>query len=263
MSQLLNWIQFITTQYKCMSHLVNTFKNNTQPLPSSSCEIIEHYKSRDEFFINSGLLFIGIMNHYFPKHVKNPDLASVNLESERQVVWNLAHKELEMKCIYLLEDYKQDALNNRLDCKKLGKHLEEYFNFFNGSSKTNSSSQDNVHKITSPSSLVTAIGMKVLTPKMETKSTELVVMEPIKPITTTTSPTTTHKPLPALPIHSTTNTQIPNNSSFTNNPHIENNISKAVNQQDEEEEKKELIYSKGMVFIDKEDSEEYYNTFKF
>ncbi|KAF0973606.1 hypothetical protein FDP41_008310 [Naegleria fowleri] len=133
--RMIAWLQLITSQYKCMSHL-NLFRNQTistnSTLAISSQKICEIYHSQDEFFMNNGLLFIGIMNHYFPKHVKNPDLASVNFQKEMEVVWTLAHTHLEIPCHYSLEEYKlHSSHGNCLNFSKLGKHLEEYYFFLN------------------------------------------------------------------------------------------------------------------------------------
>ncbi|KAG2374649.1 hypothetical protein C9374_010668 [Naegleria lovaniensis] len=298
--RLIDWLQFLTSQYKCMSHL-NLFRNDhhfttNSSTPISSQKICEIYHSQDEFFMNNGLLFIGIMNHYFPKHVKNPDLASVNFQKEIEVVWTLAHTQLEMPCHYSLEEYHSSVKGNGLNFSKLGKQIEEYYFFFNNDEKdnvsslgqnyTNSQRKNDSKKqcvISSASSLVTALGNQSVsttisskqnsptTQKFNPKIEDIIVLEyNTHQVAGSTNPmkmtshefiqnSTTKKPLPTLPVTSFQDkTTLSLNKT---NPQLEKAITQLISE-DHEEKEQPVFFSK-TAFVDKEDSEEYYQKFKY
>ncbi|EFC47395.1 predicted protein [Naegleria gruberi] len=280
------WITQICTHFSSVSHLLYIRENCTPThqlkilqqeqvsdisfsTPHHQLLEIQHLLSllykQDSFCIKSGLLLICIMHHYFPKHIKNPDNASVNIEKECELVWQLAHSTLEMKSHYEYSQFKLDSYKDCLNFEKLTLHFLEYFKFFN-----NLSSEDLISnsplKITSVSSMVGLFGKSLSDGNSLKLSTQLIDLDPVVAIEKKSSDNVVNppirKPLPPIPFSSNCNSkQADNQKNSIRNEEIEQNLTTIIHQ---EEEKPELnIGSKGFVFVEKEDSNDYYYKFKF
>ncbi|KAL9644803.1 hypothetical protein ABK040_012457 [Willaertia magna] len=77
--------------------------------------------------IQNGLLFVGLLHHYFPDKITNPnDLNPLNEKENRELAWNFAHKDLGIIDYYELDDFNN---TKKIEPKTMKMHILEYYNY--------------------------------------------------------------------------------------------------------------------------------------
>ena len=75
--------------------------------------------------IKNGLAFVGLLHHYFPDRIKNPDQLDPNDEkTNRELAWTLADK-IGIINYYELEDFET---SRTIETKTMKLHVLEYYN---------------------------------------------------------------------------------------------------------------------------------------